>query len=155
MSADTPPEPPPEALLIERRRADVRPRLSVRAAAGQAGLSESRWRQIAKGYQAATADLLVPVSAPADTLARMALAVGATSRDLEEAGRLDAARELSMLTKAEDSRRMTAQDLTNEEFLAEMGRRMGMDVESVGTVLDLFAARNVSAADPSTFGPES
>src|SRR5699024_2349066 len=101
MSANTVPQtPPPEAVLIEQARTDVRPRLSVRAAAKRADISESRWRQIAKGVQAVTADTSVPVVAPADTLARMALAVGVTTAQLREVGRADAAAELELLTSA-------------------------------------------------------
>ncbi len=88
------PTQPPEAQLIERLRTEVRPKLSVRAAARASGISDSRWRQIIKGYRQETATLRVPVRAPADTLARMARAVGATPAQLREAGREDAADEL-------------------------------------------------------------
>lgn len=83
---------PPEAELIERVRQALTPKLSVSKAAKMAGISEGRWRQIAKGYQQATKDTRIPVSAPAETLARMALTVGATPEQLEEIGREDAAR---------------------------------------------------------------
>jgi transcriptional regulator with XRE-family HTH domain len=49
--------------------------VSVRSAAKKAGLSEGRWRQIAKGYQQATKEVRVPVNAPTETLVRMALAL--------------------------------------------------------------------------------
>lgn len=67
------PSPPPEAQMIERLR--VAARLSVRRAAVLAGMSEGRWRQIAKGYQAVTRDIVAPVVAPADTLKKMFEAV--------------------------------------------------------------------------------
>lgn len=55
--------------MIERLRVEAR--LSVRKAAGLAGISEGRWRQIAKGYQAVTKDIVAPVVAPADTVKKM------------------------------------------------------------------------------------
>lgn len=90
-------EPPPEALLVERLRTAARPKLSIRAAADAAGISDARWRQIAKGYNQASKDVRVPARAPADTLARMAKAVGATPDQLREVGRADAAEELQAL----------------------------------------------------------
>ncbi|SPX87633.1 hypothetical protein [Mycobacteroides abscessus] len=93
-------EVPPEAALIEGLRTAVRPPLSVRTAAQDAGISEGRWRQIAKGYNQATRDVRVPVRAPADTLARMARTVRATPDQLREAGREDAAIELEGLLLA-------------------------------------------------------
>lgn len=67
-------EPPESVRRIERAR--LAKGVSVRRAAKVAGLSEGRWRQIAKGYQQVTKGVRAPVSAPVDTLARMALAVG-------------------------------------------------------------------------------
>lgn len=63
-------------------------------------MSDSRWRQIIKGYRQETKDVRVPVRAPADTLARMARAVGATAEQLREAGRSDAADELDTTISA-------------------------------------------------------
>jgi hypothetical protein len=75
--------------------------ISTREAARQAGISEGRWRQIVKGYQAVSAGTKVPVTAPPDTLARMANVVGVTPEQLEDAGRLDAAESHRFLFKAE------------------------------------------------------
>ena len=86
--------PPPEAVLLETLRKAARPKLSVRAAADAAGMHESRWRQIAKGYQQASQTVRIAVRAPADTLARMAAVVGATTDQLKDVGRSDAADEL-------------------------------------------------------------
>ena len=83
-------EQPPEMALIERLRLE-RPKLSVLKAAKLADMSEARWRQLAKGYQQVTAETRVPATAPAETLARMAKAVGATPEQLEAANRPDAA----------------------------------------------------------------
>lgn len=87
----------PEAKLIEELRQAVRPKLSVRRAATMAGISEGRWRQIAKGYNQVSKETFVESIAPADTLARMARVVGATPGQLQEVGREDAADELAVL----------------------------------------------------------
>lgn len=76
--------------LIESRRL-ANPKMSVSRAAKLAGLSEGRWRQLAKGYQQATTDTRIAAKAPADTLVRMAQAVGVTAEQLRAAGRSDAA----------------------------------------------------------------
>lgn len=83
-------EQPPEMALIERLRLE-HPKMSVLKAAKLAEISEARWRQLAKGYQQVTAETRVPATAPAETLARMAKAVGATPEQLEAANRSDAA----------------------------------------------------------------
>lgn len=83
---------PPEALLLEEARKRIpKKRNAVAKVAKRAGISEGRWRQIAKGYQQATKETRVAVRAPADTLARMAHAVNVTADQLDEAGRSDAA----------------------------------------------------------------
>ncbi|MBT3164044.1 helix-turn-helix transcriptional regulator [Streptomyces sp. Vc74B-19] len=86
------PEPPPEAALI--KEALRRARLSAREAARRAGISETRWRQIANGYQDVGKGMRVPTTGPADTLARMAQVAGVTADQLRQAGRDDAADEL-------------------------------------------------------------
>lgn len=90
----------PEAKLLEELRQAARPKLSVRRAATMAGISEGRWRQIAKGYNQVSKNTFVESVAPADTLARMARVVGATPGQLREAGRDDAADELEELLLA-------------------------------------------------------
>lgn len=95
----TTPEQRPEGALIETARRRQTPRLSARAAAELAGISEGRWRQIVKGYQA-TAGVRLPVRAPADTLARMAQAVGLTSWELRAVERTDAAEWLERILGA-------------------------------------------------------
>lgn len=93
------PTQPPEAKLIEELREGVRPKLSVRKAADSAGISEGRWRQIAKGYNQVSKDTYVPSIAPADTLARMARVVGAVPDQLRAVGREDAATELAKIER--------------------------------------------------------
>jgi len=75
----------------------MRPKVSVREAARRAGISEGRWRQIAKGYQSVAGGFHAPVTAPPDTLAKMARVVGVSDSELQEAGRSDAANEMRYL----------------------------------------------------------
>ena len=72
-----------------------RAQLSAREAARRAGISEGRWRQITGGYQVVSAGVYAPVRGPAATLARMAAVVGVTAAQLKQAGRADAAKELT------------------------------------------------------------
>jgi len=88
---DRPPEPPPEGVLIESARREAR--LSVRAAARRAGISEGWWRQITKGYQSLSGGAPGIVrDVPADTVAKMARVVGITPEQMAAQGqRPDAA----------------------------------------------------------------
>lgn len=85
-------ETPEGKLIGEATRAA---RKSVRKVADEAGISEGRWRQIVKGYQSVSAGTVVPVKAPAGTLAKMAQVVGVTPEQLIKAGRADAAQALA------------------------------------------------------------
>lgn len=78
----------PEGRLIEA--AAKASGLSVRKLAANAGMSDTRWRQIVKGHQPGPGGSPIPVHAPALTLARMAVAVGVTADQLAAAGRSDA-----------------------------------------------------------------
>lgn len=89
------PEQPPEGRLIGL--AQKRAKLSGRKAADLAGMSDGRWRQIVSGYQTVSAGVYAPVRGPAETLARMAQAVGVTPQQLEDVDRADAAEELRTL----------------------------------------------------------
>ncbi|OHU48144.1 hypothetical protein [Mycobacteroides chelonae] len=91
---------PPEAVLIHRLRTALRPEVSIREAARQGQLSEGRWRQIEKGYQQVDSETQIPVNAPANTLARMFLVVGADPDQVREVGRHDAADELVRILEA-------------------------------------------------------
>ena len=90
------PEAPAEARLIDEAQKSAVPALSMRKAAEMAGMSDGRWRQIVKGYQG-TGTGKIPVIAPDETLARMALVVGVTDSQLESAGRPEAAGVLRLL----------------------------------------------------------
>lgn len=87
--------PPPEALLITRMR-EKPPRISMAEAARRSGLSPTRWRQIENGFRPERGTRY-PETGPAQTIAKMALAVGATPAQLTEAGRADAAAELEVM----------------------------------------------------------
>lgn len=95
------PQPPPEAQLIARKRNDP-PHMPVSRAAARAGISDTRWSQLENGYRKIRGHY-EPERAPADTLARMALAVGVTPDELEDAGRHDAAGELRVMLETRPS----------------------------------------------------
>lgn len=90
------PDPSPEGRLITETLRHLRPKMSQREAARVAGMSDARWRQIVSGYQMVSGQP-VAVTAPAETIARMAQVVGATPEQLEQANRKDAAEELRKL----------------------------------------------------------
>lgn len=78
----------PEGRLIEQ--AVLRRNLSVKQLAPLAGISDSRWRQIVKGFLPAGGGR-VPVVATARRLALMARAAGVSAQQLRDVGREDAA----------------------------------------------------------------
>ena len=125
------PEQPPEGRLIAV--AQKRSRLSIRKAAELAGMSDARWRQIVNGYQIVSGGLRIPVRGPAETLARMAQAVGVTAEQLEEAGREDAAEELRALSPPEEPERQ----LTVEEMVAQFNDLKRQVDEIAGIVSQL------------------
>lgn len=124
------PEQRPEGRLIAV--ALKRSPLSARKAAEQAGMSEGHWRAIVSGSRSVGRDMWVPVRGPAETLARMAKAVGVTPEQLLEAGRDDAAEELRQLLaettppeRAQDSSPALADLPTDrDERVAELSRRL-------------------------------
>lgn len=119
------PEQRPEGRLIEQAREARTPRLSGRAAAQAAGISEGRWRQIVNGYMSAGQGQYIVVTAPPETLARMAQVVGVTPEQLTDVGREDAAAELLRLRRSPSSHPvgtgtdpLDLTDLTPEEIEA-------------------------------------
>lgn len=100
MNAEPTPEQRPEGRLIADALARRVPRMSQREAARRSELSETRWRQIIAGYQQLADGVRAPVVAPAETLARMAAAVGVSVEDLADAGRQDAAEAMLGLAEA-------------------------------------------------------
>jgi Helix-turn-helix domain len=91
MLSRKPPAPPWGALLTTRRR---HAGLSVREAADQAAMSESRWRQLTAGHRRVGGQY-IPDAGPDRTIARMAAVVGATPDELAAAGRPGAADRLT------------------------------------------------------------
>jgi transcriptional regulator with XRE-family HTH domain len=65
--------------------------MTQREAARLAGISDARWRQLVTGYQSVGQGHYAPLTARAETLARMAAAVGVTPEQLAEVDREDAA----------------------------------------------------------------
>ena len=86
---------PPEALLIARMR-EKAPRISMAEAARRSGISPTRWRQIENGFRPFRG-VRYPEIGPAQTIAKMAAAVGISPKELAEAGRPDAADELAVI----------------------------------------------------------
>lgn len=117
------PDQPPEARLIDAAQKAAVPPQSMRRAAEAAGISDGRWRQIVKGYQS-TGTGRIPVVAPDDTLARMAIAVGVTPDELAETGRTAAADVQRALLDAGDRPDVELSEVSTERLLAEIRRRI-------------------------------
>lgn len=88
MAQETPRQPR-EGRLIEA--AATASGLSVKKLSANAGISDTRWRHIVRGWQPGPGGAVNPVTAPAMTLARMAFAVGVPPEELAKTGRTDAA----------------------------------------------------------------
>jgi transcriptional regulator with XRE-family HTH domain len=129
------PQPPPEAELIARYR-ETAPRKSIRQAAVEAGISDTRWRQIETGRRTFRGQAF-PETAPPEILARMAQAVGVPPAELEEAGRADAAAELLALAPRREPREATQAQL--DEIINRVGDLID---ERVRRILDERDNRN-------------
>lgn len=81
----------PEGELIETARR--RTGLAQNAAAREVGISGTRWRQIVKG-EGRIEGSRVAVRGGGATVAKMAILVGVTAEEMEQAGRPDVAREI-------------------------------------------------------------
>jgi len=102
-------KPPAEADLIRSRREAGDPAMSRRQAAVKAGISASQWSDVERGHKQAGSGIVIPVQATAQTLARMARAVGAGVDELAAAGRQDAAEALRVLDQQQEMhQRLTA-----------------------------------------------
>jgi hypothetical protein len=93
---------PPWGILLKRARESRRPKkLSMRAAAIRADVSETTWRHTEGGFEVKGGQRL-PYRVGASTLARMALAVAIRPAELSATGREDAAIVLAdMLARGE------------------------------------------------------
>ncbi|WP_114202352.1 hypothetical protein [Janibacter anophelis] len=90
----------PEGRLIEEElKATGR---SVRSIAPKVGVSDTRLRHIINGYQPAGAGQVIEVKAPAETLARLAIAVGLADIQMTWAGRDDAAQLMAAMDSGGD-----------------------------------------------------
>lgn len=139
-------QPSEAAQLIESRRSAKH--VSVRKAAAAAELSEGRWRQIALGYQAAARGTRVPVNAPADTLARMAAAVGVTPAEMDEIDRSDVAALLRDMGEVDAPAPASLTAVPDDVLLEEIARRFarGKTVKAGG--------EHVQRSAPNTQAPD-
>lgn len=134
------PSQPPEARVIDAAQKAAVPKLSIRKAAERAGISEGRWRQIVKGYQG-TGTGRLPVVAPDETIARMALAVGVTDSQLGEAGRPQAAEVLRQLLATSEQPDVELTQVSTDRLLGEIRRR----IEGVGDAVEDDAESRASS----------
>jgi hypothetical protein len=88
MESNAPPPTREGRLIEDAAKATGR---SVRNLAANAGISDTRWRHIVRGWQPTQGGGVAAVRAPALTLARMARAVGVTAEQLAGVERGDAA----------------------------------------------------------------
>lgn len=127
----------PEGALIEAARESLQPRLSGRAAAAAAGISDGRWRQIVNGYLSAGRQQYIPVVAPPETLARMARVVGVTPEQLADVGREDAAGELVRINQEADARSLPVGSGTDPLDLSALSPE---EIEAVKAVIRAMRA---------------
>lgn len=99
---DTPGDPPPEGRLIEQAREAMPGKMSQNKAASRAGMSGTRWRQIVTGVASGGKGIRLPVHGNAETVARMAQAVGVKPEQLVEVDREDAAAQLRLLAPPDE-----------------------------------------------------
>jgi hypothetical protein len=129
--ADETPGQTPEGRLIEKAaKASGR---SIRALAANAGMSDTRWRQVVRGYQQNSSGITIEARATPQTLARMAISAGVTPGELEEAGREDA---------AEQQRRILNQMATDSVAPLPVGAPGQQSDE-----IDMIVASNMTARE--------
>lgn len=147
----TTPKPSAAVAAIDRMRQDEG--LSIRQAARRAGISDGRWRQLAKGYSAAGGGMKIPANPTAETLAAMARAVGMPPEQLREFGEPEAARVLVGRAVRERDWEVDLSEVPAEDLLAELSARLGVgdrgDSESATTLR--LVARRGDARDRSLF----
>lgn len=113
------------ARRIEEIRKRVRPKLSIRAAAEKAGISEGWWRQVVLGVQQ-RGDGTYPVNASDETLLDMARVVG-IQREVAEILGID-----EVPPESDDAEHR--QPRSAEEWLTELRRQReqpGADIEDI------------------------
>ena len=142
-------DPPPEADLIHRRRREASgPPLSRRQAAARAGVSPSQWSDVERGSKRAGPGIVIPVRATAETLAKMAAAVGVSAGELAAAGRDDAAGQLRSATRQQQLGERLAGIPGLGILAGQLGQEAGVQAELLPLVasgLDAIDASQVSA----------
>lgn len=146
---DAPTDVPAWALLIEEERDRRRPVLSQNEAAGRAGISGTRWRQIINGRAGA-----LDSDRGVQTVARMAEVAGVSPGQMMQAGRPDVAEELRLLLgepplrSAEDSLNLSdgAQGTVVPAALAGLPEERGERIAELSKRLD----RNAEATQELT-----
>jgi hypothetical protein len=91
------PPPPPEAVLIRERREAQFPRLSMRRAAIDAGISPSSWAEVETARKTVAPGVMIYRKGTPEMVAPMAASLGITAAELRAAGREDAARALAAM----------------------------------------------------------
>lgn len=125
---NTKPDPGPDAQLIKYARTHHVPPLSIREAARRAGISESRWRQVEKGYASVGTGEFKPAIASDLTLSAMAIAIGLDGGDLRGVNRSRAAEIIDAQQEAATAQITTQEpslsQFTDDELLLELRARL-------------------------------
>jgi len=138
-------DPPPEAGLIHRRRREASgPPLSRRQAAARARISPSQWSDVERGSKRAGPGIVIPVRATAETLAKMAAAVGVSADELTAAGRDDAAAQLRSATRQQQ----LGERLAGIPGLGILAGQLGQEAGTHAELLSLVAS-GLDAVDAS------
>lgn len=99
MGQQTPRQTREGRLIEEATKASGR---SIRGLAANAGMSDTRWRQIMKGSQPGPGGEHIQVVAPAMTLAKMAVVLGLAPEQVAKTGRTDAADLMPRLSQRDE-----------------------------------------------------
>lgn len=121
--------------------------MSRRQAAAKAGISPSQWSDVERGHKMAGPGVIVPVRATAETLARMAQAVGVSDVELAAAGREDAAQQL----RTADRQRGLRDRLADVPGLGALSRDLWRD-DADEELLPIIAA-GLDAIEQSELAP--
>jgi transcriptional regulator with XRE-family HTH domain len=136
---------PLEADLIRRWREAAVPALSRRQAAARAGISPSQWSDVERGSKRAGLGVVIPVLATAETLAKMAAAIGVGPDELTEAGRDDAADQLRFVTRQQ----MLGERLAAVPGLGFLAGHQRPEAATLGELLPIVGS-GLDAIDAST-----
>lgn len=145
----------PEGALIERALRAHTPRLSARAAADRAGISEARWRQIVSGSASGGRGVRISVTGPPDTIARMARAVGATAEQLEAADRADAAEVLREMDQVAVDAELSARERLDRarEEVANLRYATPREKRLLLAIIDAEREENITRTSDRSLNP--